>query len=79
MPDGISCNAVLTPLITSVWPALWPPWKRTTPCGVVGQPVDHLALAFVAPLGADDDHVVAGCLSLCLLLHVWIHVETADS
>ena len=31
MPDGISCSAVFTPLITSVWPALWPPWKRTTP------------------------------------------------
>jgi hypothetical protein len=24
---------------------------------VVGQPVDDLALAFVTPLGADDDHV----------------------
>src|SRR6476660_3739118 len=32
IPEGMSCNAVLTPLITSVWPALWPPWKRTTPC-----------------------------------------------
>ena len=26
---------------------------------VVGQPVDDLALAFVAPLGADHDHVAA--------------------
>src|SRR6266581_6291504 len=32
MPEGISCRAVFTPLMTSVWPALWPPWKRTTPC-----------------------------------------------
>src|SRR5690349_18203451 len=32
IPDGISCRAVLTPLITSVCPALWPPWKRTTAC-----------------------------------------------
>src|SRR3989338_1584303 len=32
MPLGIRCSAVFTPLITSVWPALWPPWKRTTPC-----------------------------------------------
>jgi hypothetical protein len=31
MPLGIRCNAVFTPLMTSVWPALWPPWKRTTP------------------------------------------------
>ena len=30
IPEGISCRAVLTPLMTSVWPALWPPWKRTT-------------------------------------------------
>src|SRR5687767_10334279 len=28
----MSCSAVFTPLITSVWPALWPPWKRTTAC-----------------------------------------------
>src|ERR1700710_523896 len=32
MPDGMSCSAVFTPLMTSVWPALWPPWKRATPC-----------------------------------------------
>src|SRR3990167_3646852 len=34
MPLGMRCSAVLTPLITSVWPALWPPWKRTTPCAI---------------------------------------------
>src|SRR5438067_1683594 len=34
MPLGIRCSAVLTPLITSVWPALWPPWNRTTPCAI---------------------------------------------
>src|SRR5688572_24709227 len=34
MPLGIRWSAVLTPLITSVWPALWPPWKRTTPCAI---------------------------------------------
>ncbi len=31
MPDGIRCSTVLRPWITSVCPALWPPWKRTTP------------------------------------------------
>src|SRR5436190_13884992 len=31
MPLGIRCSAVFTPLMTSVCPALWPPWKRTTP------------------------------------------------
>src|SRR5215468_9228762 len=34
MPLGIRCSAVFTPLMTSVWPALWPPWKRTTPCAL---------------------------------------------
>src|SRR4051812_17693429 len=34
MPLGIRCSAVFTPLITSVWPALWPPWKRTTPWAI---------------------------------------------
>ena len=32
---------------------------------VVGQPVDDLALAFVAPLGADDDDVAAGVATCC--------------
>src|SRR5512138_1208955 len=32
MPDGIRCSTVFLPPTTSVWPALWPPWKRTTPC-----------------------------------------------
>src|SRR5690606_15788542 len=31
MPDGISRKIVLLPLIHKVWPALCPPWKRTTP------------------------------------------------
>src|SRR5436190_23065672 len=34
MPLGMRCSAVFTPLITSVWPALWPPWKRTTPWAI---------------------------------------------
>src|SRR5574343_131957 len=34
MPLGMRCKAVLTPLMTRVWPALWPPWKRTTPCAL---------------------------------------------
>src|SRR5690242_17839706 len=32
MPDGISRSTVFLPAMTSVWPALCPPWKRTTPC-----------------------------------------------
>src|SRR3546814_2660605 len=30
MPGGVRCSTVFLPPITSVWPALWPPWKRTT-------------------------------------------------
>ena len=58
MPDGIRRSTVFLPLMTSVWPALWPPWKRTTRGDAIGQQIDDLALAFVAPLGADDDHVL---------------------
>src|SRR5690349_16338296 len=32
MPDGIRRSTVFLPLMTSVCPALCPPWKRTTPC-----------------------------------------------
>src|SRR5438034_11513896 len=30
MPDGIRWNLNVSPLRTIVWPALLPPWKRTT-------------------------------------------------
>jgi hypothetical protein len=50
--------------MTSVWPALWPPWKRTTTSAWLRQPVDDLALALVAPLGADDDNIGHGGDSL---------------
>src|SRR5438034_8980124 len=30
IPDGSSDNLYVTPSMTRVWPALWPPWKRTT-------------------------------------------------
>ena len=30
IPEGIRCSTVFLPSMTSVWPALWPPWKRTT-------------------------------------------------
>src|SRR5258705_1376085 len=29
-PEGNSASLYVSPLMTSVWPALWPPWKRTT-------------------------------------------------
>ena len=49
------CSTVFSPPTTSVWPALLPPWKRTTMSASLGEQVDDLALALVAPLGADDD------------------------
>src|SRR5690606_1724544 len=30
MPEGINDRMCFSPPITSVWPALWPPWKRAT-------------------------------------------------
>src|SRR5262249_17234940 len=30
IPAGMSDRMVLRPSMTSVWPALWPPWKRAT-------------------------------------------------
>src|SRR6267378_4946270 len=32
MPEGTRCSTVFLPPITSVCPALCPPWNRTTPC-----------------------------------------------
>ena len=29
-PEGISDSTVFSPPTISVWPALWPPWKRAT-------------------------------------------------
>src|SRR5215510_10680047 len=31
MPEGMRRSTVFCPLMTSVCPALWPPWNRTTP------------------------------------------------
>src|SRR6056297_2012949 len=30
MPEGMRCSTVFSAPITSVWPALWSPWKRAT-------------------------------------------------
>src|SRR5258708_17269620 len=32
MPEGMRWRTVFFATMTSVWPALCPPWKRTTPC-----------------------------------------------
>src|SRR5512147_547113 len=32
MPEGTRCSTVFLPAMTSVCPALCPPWNRTTPC-----------------------------------------------
>ena len=56
MPEGIRWNLNSSPSRTIVWPALLPPWKRTIIVGPLGEQVGDLALALVAPLGADYDH-----------------------
>ena len=45
---------------STVWPALLPPWQRTTTVRALGEHVDDLAFAFIAPLGADQDGVGHG-------------------
>jgi hypothetical protein len=57
IPDGINRRIVLRPLMTSVWPGVVAALETRDGGDVVGQPVDDLALALVAPLGADDDYV----------------------
>ncbi|KAG1434153.1 hypothetical protein G6F57_021717 [Rhizopus arrhizus] len=44
MPDGIRCRTVFLPLMTRVWPALWPPWKRTT------APISSVSRSTLLPL-----------------------------
>src|SRR5690606_14260309 len=51
IPDGIRCRTVFSPSITSVWPALWPPWKRTTACACSAKP------STIAPLPASPHWV----------------------
>ena len=57
MPEGISDRTVLCAVdderVAGVVPALEARDRR----GALGQQVDDLALALVAPLGADDDEV----------------------
>jgi preprotein translocase subunit SecG len=65
---GQRVQLVDLPSITSVWPALCPPWKRADHVGAFAQPVDDLALALVAPLGADDHDIGHICLIGVVLL-----------
>src|SRR5690606_34946004 len=44
MPEGIRCSTVLRPPMTRVWPALWPPWKRTT------APISSVSRSTILPL-----------------------------
>ena len=40
-----------------------PPLKAHHGCGPVGQQIDNFALAFITPLGADYDYVLAHVFS----------------
>ena len=50
MPLGIRCSAVLTPLMTSDVAGVVATLEAHHAAGGLGQPVDQLALALVAPL-----------------------------
>jgi hypothetical protein len=60
MPLGIWCSTVLTsPMCTGV-PGVGAALVAHHPVGALGEHVDQLALALVAPLGADDDERTNG-------------------
>ena len=52
--------------MTSVWPALWPPLETNDALCHFGQPVDQLALAFITPLGTDDDDISTDGFGRCI-------------
>jgi len=57
MPDGISCSGFLAlddQRMAGVMAALETDDARC----MIGQPVDDLTFAFIAPLGADDNDVL---------------------
>ena len=60
MPEGSRWRTYLVPRAMTVWPALLPPWPRTTTSAVFGQVIDDLAFAFVSPLETGDDGVHEG-------------------
>ncbi|CPL29264.1 Uncharacterised protein [Bordetella pertussis] len=63
MPDGIRRRIVFLPLIHSVWPALWPPWKRTTPC------TDSASQSTILPLPSSP-HWVPITTTFLLILRI---------
>ena len=50
------CRMIVSWPTTTVWPALFPPWKRTTASAKFGQKVDDFAFAFIPPLHPDHDY-----------------------
>ena len=63
MPEGISRSTVLRAADDERVPGVVAALEAHDALRVLGQPVDDLALAFVAPLGADDDDVLAHALA----------------
>ena len=58
-PTGSAAGPSCGRSMTSVWPGVVAALEAHDARRVVGEPVDDLALALVAPLGADDDDVLA--------------------
>ena len=55
MPDGTRCRTYFCLPMKTVWPALLPPCVADDDVRLLGQHVNDLAFAFVAPLGADQN------------------------
>jgi hypothetical protein len=62
MPLGIRCSG-LDAIDDQGVPGIVAALKANHALGAFGQPVDQLAFAFIAPLGAHDDDVASfGCI-----------------
>src|SRR5690349_7861311 len=70
MPEGMRCSTVFLPPITSVWPALWPPWKRTTPCA------RSVSQSTILPLPSSP-HCVPITTTLRALMSLFHHAREA--
>ena len=59
MPDGISRRTVFAAADDQRMAGVVAALEAHDALRALGQPVDDLAFAFIAPLGADDDDVLA--------------------
>ena len=69
IPEGTRCRMYFCPLICTVWPGVIAALRADHDVGLLGQHVNDLAFAFIAPLGANQyriGHKIRGkALGLC--------------